>query len=203
MLVQHNLQLYKELTITIMLVNNAIYMSGSSFQNELKEATPLYSSSLVAQIIPQGSSTTSYTPPGQTSLSIPLAPDNELWVYQGENNSLANASGVWANAGVDKNAWRYNRYIHRPFKIYYLTETGSGVPGTPYELYDPMSTSPNGQIGINIFGDPTYYDNVRRQFATMLGTQTDVISSAATPTYWRVFKWNFYSTLTNPNIWKF
>ena len=28
----------------------------------------------------------------------------------------------------DKNAWRYNRYIHRPFKIYYLTETGSGQP---------------------------------------------------------------------------
>ena len=176
--------------------NNAIYMSGSSFQNELKEATPLYSSSLVAQIIPQGSSTTSYTPPGQTSLSIPLAPDNELWVYQGENSSLVNAGGVWANAGVDKNAWRYNRYIHRPFKIYYLTETGSGVPGTPYELYDPMSTSPNGQIGINIFGDPTYYDNVRRQFATMLGTQTDVISSAATPTYWRVLN----GTSTAPSL---
>tara|TARA_B110000196_G_scaffold53002_1_gene43768 strand:- start:5229 stop:14444 length:9216 start_codon:yes stop_codon:yes gene_type:complete len=178
--------------------NNAIYMSGSSFQNELKEATPLYSSSLVAQIIPQGSSTTSYTPPGQTSLSIPLAPDNELWVYQGENSSLVNAGGVWANAGVDKNAWRYNRYVHRPFKIYYLTETGSGAPSTPYELYDPMSSDPttitSSGVPQSVPGAPRYYDSVRRQFATMLGTQTDY--SLLTFDYWRVLN----GTSTAPSV---
>ena len=160
--------------------NNAIYMSGSVFQNELKAPGALYTSSLISQIIPQGSSTTSYTPPGQTSLTIPIANDNELWVYQGENSGFT-AGGEWQNAAPDANAWRYNRYIHRPFKIYYLTETGSGAPSEPYLEYDPMEfSSASGPLILGINAVPQYYDNVRRTFSTMLGTQGDL---TFTPTY--------------------
>ena len=152
--------------------NNAIYISGSQFQNDLKAPGALYTSSLISQIIPQGSSTTSYTPPGQTSLTIPIANDNELWVYQGENSGFT-AGGEWQNAAPDANAWRYNRYIHRPFKIYYLTETGSGAPSEPYLEYDPMEFD-TGIVNVLGSFSPQYYDNARRTFSTMLGTQGDI-----------------------------
>jgi hypothetical protein len=152
--------------------NNAIYISGSQFQNDLKTPGALYSSSLVAQIISQGTNLPGgYTPPGQTSLTIPISNDNELWVYQGENSGFT-AGGEWQNAAPDANAWRYNRYIHRPFKIYYLTETGSGAPSEPYLEYDPMVYS--GSPIISLTGPPPYYDDVRRKFATMLGTQGNI-----------------------------
>jgi len=154
--------------------NNAIYISGSQFQNDLKAPGALYSSSLVAQIIAQGTSLPGgYTPPGQTSLTIPIANDNELWVYQGENSGFT-AGGEWQNAAPDANAWRYNRYIHRPFKIYYLTETGSGAPSEPYLEYDPMVYG--GTQIISLTGPPPYYDDVRRKFATMLGTQGNIVT---------------------------
>ncbi len=154
--------------------NNAIYISGSEFQNEKKFLNPLYTSSLVRKLVNFNESTTSYTPYGQTSLNIPI--DNsrgqELYVYQGESTS-----------GTDTNAWRYNRYIHRPFKIYYLTETGSGQPGIPYDLYDPM-VGGAGSGGI-IDTVPVYYDNSAQSFATMLGTTGDLISRPNRDTYWR------------------
>jgi hypothetical protein len=155
--------------------NNAIYISGSEFQDEMKFLTPLYTSSLTYKL--SGTSqlynnATSYTPIGQTSLVIPIDParGQELWVYRGESS----------NTSADTNAWRYNRYIHRPFKIYYLTETGSGQPGIPYDLYDPM---------INDFGAgplsliPPHYNNSSQDFATMLGTQGDSLINS---TYQRV-----------------
>ena len=155
--------------------NNAIYISGSQFQNDLKAPGALYSSSLVAQIISQGTNLPGgYTPPGQTSLTIPIANDNELWVYQGENGGFTDYSGDWQNAAPDANAWRYNRYIHRPFKIYYLTETGSGAPSEPYLEYDPMVYG-GGQGILQLTGPPPYYDDVRRKFATMLGTQGNAL----------------------------
>jgi len=155
--------------------NNAIYISGSEFQNEKKNINPLFTSSLVRKLVNFNSSTTTYTPYGQTSLDIPIdtSRGQELYVYQGESTS-----------GTDTNAWRYNRYIHRPFKIYYLTETGSGQPGIPYNLYDPMS-------GLGLTGGgtintvPVYYANSSQDFATMLGTTGDVFSRPNRDTYWR------------------
>ena len=68
--------------------NNAIYMSGSEFQNENKNPQVLATSSLVSKLIDINSNFTSYTPYGQTSLSIPIAPDNQLWAYTGEINTF-------------------------------------------------------------------------------------------------------------------
>ena len=157
--------------------NNAIYISGSQFQNDLKAPGALFSSSLVSQIISQGNSGLigGYTPPGQTSLTIPIANDNELWVYQGENfGGLTVGGAEWQYAYPDANSWRYNRYIHRPFKIYYLTETGSGAPSEPYLEYDPMVYNNFGPI-TPLLNTPPYYDNTRRTFVTMLGTQGDTL----------------------------
>ena len=149
--------------------NNAIYMSGSEFQNELKYPNPLITSSLMFKIsgTSQLSSTaTSYTPLDQTSLVIPIDPSRgqELWVYRGESFAPV----------ADSNAWRYNRYFHRPFKIYYLTETGSGQPGIPYDLYDPMIHNESQFQSLFFDNPPVYYNNNSQNFATMLGTQGDV-----------------------------
>jgi hypothetical protein len=53
---------------------------------------------------------------------IPIADNQELWVYRGYQP---------ANVG-DTNAYRYNPHLHRPYKAYILTETGSGVPSQPW-----------------------------------------------------------------------
>ena len=149
--------------------NNAIYMSGSEFQNELKYTNPLITSSLMFKVSGTSqlsSAATSYTPLGQSNLVIPIDPSRgqELWVYRGESNSKES----------DANAWRYNRYIHRPFKIYYLTETGSGQPGIPYDLYDPMIHNESEFQSLFFDNPPVYYNNNSQNFATMLGTQGDL-----------------------------
>ena len=143
--------------------NNAIYISGSEFQNEIKEPNALYSSSNVVQLLGTDSGITTYTPPGQTSLDISIAPHNELWLYRGDADPFA---GI-----LDGDYWAYNRYKHRAFKIYYVTNTGSGEQGFPYSLYDPMVfeplvvvTEPNANL------TPEYYDSNQRKFITMLGT---------------------------------
>ena len=174
--------------------NNAIYMSGSEFQNELKYLQPLYTSSLVSQIITnQNTTPSSWTPVGQSNLTIPidLSRGQELWVYQGENDGSPYQGSTFV--GYDQNAWRYNRYIHRPYKIYYLTETGSGQPGIPYNLYDPMGAGGGTGVGELV---PQIYDNAAQAFSTMLGTTGDLLTRPGRDTYWRPLN----DTETMPSI---
>jgi hypothetical protein len=58
---------------------------------------------------------------GAADYVIPIASDQELWVYRGYNTD-----------GGDGLTYRYNPHIHRPYKAYILTETGSGVPNSPW-----------------------------------------------------------------------
>ena len=175
--------------------NNTIYMSGSEFQNELKYLQPLYTSSLVSQIINSSGTTPSpYTPIGQSTLTIPidLSRGQELWVYQGENDENPYQGNTFV--GYDKNAWRYNRYIHRPYKVYYVTETGSGQPGIPYSLYDPMTVY-NGSGTLDTV--PPYYNGLNQNFATMLGTTGDATIRPNRPNnYWRPLNY----TETMPSV---
>ena len=57
----------------------------------------------------------------ESSTEIPLKKDQELWVYRGYNTS-----------GGDGDTYRYNPHLHRPYKAYIVTETGSGAPSSPY-----------------------------------------------------------------------
>ena len=56
-----------------------------------------------------------------SSTIIPLTSDNELWVYRGYNI-----------VGGDGDTHRYNPHLHRPYKAYIVTETGSGIPSSPF-----------------------------------------------------------------------
>ena len=57
----------------------------------------------------------------ESSTEIPLRNDQELWVYRGYNTD-----------GGDGNTYRYNPHLHRPYKAYIVTETGSGKPTNPF-----------------------------------------------------------------------
>ncbi len=172
--------------------NNAIYISGSEFQNEKKFLNPLFTSSLVSQIKNNtGTTPSTWTPVGQSNLTIPidLSRGQELWVYQGENDGDPYQGSTFI--GNDKNSWRYNRYIHRPFKVYYVTETGSGDPGVPYELYDPMIHDSSPQAPSKYATNPPlYYNGNNQNFTTMLGTQGDRLEpvfpgGVTADSYWR------------------
>ena len=56
-----------------------------------------------------------------SSTVIPLLSDQELWVYRGYNVG-----------GGDGDTYRYNPHLHRPYKAYIVTETGSGIPSSPF-----------------------------------------------------------------------
>ena len=57
----------------------------------------------------------------ESSTEIPLKNDQELWVYRGYNT-----------VGGDGDTYRYNPHLHRPYKAYIVTETGSGAPASPF-----------------------------------------------------------------------
>ncbi len=64
---------------------------------------------------------------------IPIEVDQELWVYKGYNTTPG-----------DQNNYRYNPHLHRPYKAYIVTTTGSGTPSSPW--------LPTGQ-NMNYFGN--------------------------------------------------
>ena len=76
----------------------------------------------------------------ESSTEIPLKNDQELWVYRGYNTS-----------GGDGDTYRYNPHLHRPYKAYILTETGSGAPASPFiPLGGNVYTSAvNSNVNIN------------------------------------------------------
>jgi len=81
-----------------------------------------------------------------TSTTIPIADNQELYVSRGFNT----VSG-------DGNTYKYNPYLHRPYKSYILTETGSGTPSDPYlPVGNPVNTGANDTQG-SIFIDAYDY----------------------------------------------
>ena len=53
---------------------------------------------------------------------IPVSSSEELWVYR----------GYQAFGAGDTNAYNYNPYFHRPYKLYSVVSTQSGVPSNPW-----------------------------------------------------------------------
>ena len=70
---------------------------------------------------------------GIEGFEIPIQDDQELWVYRGIQPQNTTPSNTPTNAGPgDSNHTQYNAYLHRPYKLYMLTETGSGVGSKPW-----------------------------------------------------------------------
>jgi hypothetical protein len=78
-------------------------------------------------------STAVYNTSSTEGFSIPIAADQELWVYRGIQPPNMSPVGTPPDAGMgDSNNTQYNQYLHRPYKLYLLTQTGSGIPTKPW-----------------------------------------------------------------------
>ena len=153
---------------------NAIYVSGSDKLDSEKNAaiSPVANDFRVAELVEEGSGNYgiyNVNNPGYSAqfpfvplgLNIPVANDNALYVYRGDA-PIGTGDGTPQNPS---NLFRYNRYMHRPFKMYILTETGSGTPSIPYAEYLPTDRQEVGWTGL---GNPSSTD----------GSQLNIIGNA-------------------------
>ena len=113
---------------------NQIVIRGSEYLDIRKKGSldfdPRHSVELVG---PNNDSDTTYTTP--EGYSILVKPSQSLWLTRG-----------LANIGVrDGNLWQYNRHLHRPFKTYAVTTTGSITIG--YGDEDPDVIYGTGSFG--------------------------------------------------------
>lgn len=108
---------------------NQVLVSGSSTTSGMNtlltspKNSPIVNSNTTAKISSLGANLTYLVQNGaDDTTEITIADNQELWVYRG-----------WQppNTG-DANAYRYNPHLHRPYKAYMLTETGSGTSASPF-----------------------------------------------------------------------
>ena len=100
-----------------------VYISGSEFIDIKKTANPLFNTLYDVEVVPL-SNTTTYYDTGE-GFNIEVGPSQSLWLSRGI-----------ANPGtLDGDNWKYNRFLHRPYKVYALTSTGSYIAGYSEELY--------------------------------------------------------------------
>jgi len=130
---------------------NQIVVSGSTNKvgmnnliNTPKMPTPPVGGVYLSKISALGLNSSYVVQNGNDTTEIPLRPDQELWVYRGFN----------AGQGGDGPTYRYNPHLHRPYKAYIVTETGSGIPAFPWlpEGYPINTNADNGNVGQDIPG---------------------------------------------------
>ena len=148
-----------------------ILVSGSSTKagmNALltssKDPNATFDPNLTAKISSLGMNTSYVVQNGNDNTTINIRPNQELWVYRGYNQT----------GGTDGETYRYNPHLHRPYKAYILTETGSGIPGYPYL---PTGSAINTDAQSNTGGDiPSKY--IERQLSIVGNTHGGITSSA-------------------------
>ncbi len=115
-----------------------IVIRGSQYLNikksEAVDYEPLYNTQLVG---PNNTSTVNYeTPEGFT---IPVLPSQSLWLSR----------GIAPIGTKNGNLYKYNRYLHRPYKTYIITSTGSAESGYGNQVYgrDDYGTPGSSPVG--------------------------------------------------------
>jgi len=155
---------------------NQILVSGSSTKGGMnalltssKNPNTNFDQNFTAKISSLGMSTTYVVQNGTDNTSINIEDNQELWVYRGYNQS----------GGTDGLTYRYNPHLHRPYKAYILTETGSGSPGFPYSPTGSfINTSLQNSSGADI---PNKY--IERQLAVIGNENSNITSSAASGSF--------------------
>jgi len=179
---------------------NMILVSGSSTKagmNALltssKDPSATFDPNLTAKISSLGMNTTYVVQNGNDNTSFNINDNQELWVYRGYNQQ----------GGTDGETYRYNPHLHRPYKAYILTETGSGIPGFPYL---PTGSTINTDAQSNTGGDiPSKY--IERQLSIVGNTSNAITSSEASGSFTiyddtrgiHPFVFTKYHTLPVPN----
>ena len=180
-------------------MKNQILVSGSSTKagmNALitssKNPNTVFDQTLTAKISSLGINSSYIVQNGTDTTTIPIASDQELWVYRGFNQ----------DGGTDGNTYRYNPHLHRPYKAYILTKTGSGQPGSPYT---PTGSAINTSIQNFSGGDiPSKY--IERQLAIIGNENSNISPNIASGSFIvhddargvHPFVFTKYHTLVNP-----
>ena len=179
--------------------NNQILVSGSTTRDGMnalltssKNNAAVFDPNLTSKISTLGMNT-SYVVQNQqlSDTIIPIADNQELWVYRGYNTD-----------GGDGLTYRYNPHAHRGYKAYILTETGSGIPGYPYA---PTGSSLNiTALGTGPgFDIPGKYVEGRLDIIGNISGLSPLASSGSFIIYddtrdVHPFIWTQYTTLGNP-----
>ena len=100
-----------------------VYISGSEYIDIKKNGNPLFNTLYDVEVVPVSNNMVYYDT-GE-GFNIQVKPSQSLWLSRGI-----------ANPGtLDGDNWKYNRFLHRPYKVYALTSTGSYIAGYSEELY--------------------------------------------------------------------
>jgi hypothetical protein len=168
-----------------------------------KAPLTLFDANTTAKIVSLGTAVSYQVQNGTADGTIiPIAGNQELWVYR----------GLQTIGTGDANAYKYNPQLHRPYKAYILTETGSG---TPIEPWLPVGNSINYNVDTSITDIPSKYGE--KQLA-VVGNVTGSITPNAVSGSFTVFNaqreihpfaYTKYTTVTSPpvfgayfNIWQ-
>lgn len=179
---------------------NQILVSGSDNKvgmnvllNSTKLPTPPVGGVFLSKISSLGMNSSYVVQNGNDTTEIPIADNQELWVYRGHNGG----------SDGDGPTYRYNPHLHRPYKAYILTETGSGTPAHPFSPTGSLinTNAGNGTLGQDI---PSFYLEGQLE---ILGNSNILISSSAVSGSFTVYDdtrniypWVFtkYHTLSSP-----
>lgn len=100
-----------------------IIISGSEHIDIKKTPTPEYDSLYNVELVPATTNTVFFDT--GDGLTIEVEPSQSLWLSR----------GIATPGTLNADNWKYNRYFHRPYKVYALTSTGSYIKGYSEELY--------------------------------------------------------------------
>ena len=118
-----NIQYYLNEEDNIILVSGSDTRSGmNALLTSSKNPNTNFDPNLTSKISSLGMNASYIVQNGNDTTEIPIDGNQELWVYRGYNQE----------GGTDGLTYRYNPHLHRPYKAYILTETGSGTPSNPY-----------------------------------------------------------------------
>ena len=109
--------------------NEFLISDPNSIIDDPKSNVVLYEANNNQKIVSLGNGGDYSTPEGS---NIVVGDGEELWLYR----------GIQAPGTGDVNAWNYNRYLHRPYKIYMVVQTGSnGLASSIKETHVSFSSS--------------------------------------------------------------
>ena len=125
--------------------NEILVQDSNGIINEDKSDFVQFEYDRNEKLVGLGDPQTYTTPEGYL---IEVGDAEELWVYKGYSAPGGGAQRNWD--------WNYNRYLHRPYKIYMITEAGSnGLASHIKETYIAFSSS----LSLNRPKDGTYIFN--------------------------------------------
>ena len=130
---------YKEDKNLVLVSSSATESSGLNALLTSSKTNVSFNTNFVSKLSSLGVNSSYLTPDG---FNIPIGDDQELYVYRG-----------YSTGDGDNNNYKYNPFLHRPYKLYFLTSTGSlAEGGIPIEGYRILNSNRSQSISSSDLG---------------------------------------------------